>query len=143
MPSFAAQYELEVLPFVERPSRYIDHEVNSVRGDWDAARVRIALVFPDAYEIGISHLGLKILYEILNGIPGVIAERCYAPWVDAEAILRAKNIPLCSLESCRPLSEFHIVGFSLQYELCCTTLLTVLDLAGIPLRAAQRRGRPC
>ena len=142
MPSYAPQYESELLPFVERPSRYIDHEVNSLRHDWDAARLRVALVFPDAYEIGISHLGLKILYEVLNAIPGVIAERCYAPWVDAEAVLRAKQIPLCSLESCRPLGEFHIVGFSLQYELCCTNVLAVLDLAAIPLRAAQRWGRP-
>jgi len=142
MPSFAEQYEAEFLPFVERPSRYIDHEVNSIRQDWDAARLRIALVFPDAYEIGISHLGLKILYQILNRMPGVIAERCYAPWVDAEAILRAKGLPLCSLENCRPLSEFHIVGFSIQYELCYTNMLAVLDLAGIPLRAGMRRAGP-
>ena len=90
-------YEKQLLPLVEKPSRYINHEINSIHKDWDSAKLRVVLVFPDAYEIGISHLGLKILYSILNNIPGVIAERCYSPWLDAEKIFRDKNIPLCSL----------------------------------------------
>lgn len=146
-PSGAARdwrtaYETDLFPFVERPSRYINCEINAIYKDWDAAQLRIALVFPDAYEIGISHLGLKILYHVLNAMPGVLAERCYAPWTDAEERLRACRLPLCSLESCRPLSDFHIVGFSIQYELCYTNILSMLDLAGIPLRRAQRAGQP-
>ncbi|NLF38809.1 TIGR03960 family B12-binding radical SAM protein [bacterium] len=149
MPSFhspdadcASLYETEIFPFVEKPSRYIDHEINAARPDWSAARLRVALVFPDAYEVGVSHLGLKILYEILNALPGVIAERCYAPWPDCEALLRGKRIPLCSLETCHPLREFHVIGFSIQYELCYTNILQMLDLAGLPLRAVLRRGSP-
>lgn len=134
-------YETEVFPFVERPSRYINCEINAVHKAWDAAELRIVLVFPDAYEIGISHLGLKILYQQLNALPGVLAERCYAPWVDAEARLRARGMPLCSLESCRPLSAFHIVGFSIQYELCYTNLLAILELGGLPLRSVERFGQ--
>ncbi len=141
-PEYGAAYETELFPFVERPSRYINCEVNAVHTAWDSAQVRIALVFPDAYEIGVSHLGLKILYQILNAMPGVVAERCYMPWTDAEQVLRARTLPLCSLESCRPLSAFHIVGFSIQYELCYSNMLAVLELSGIPLRSAQRAGRP-
>ncbi len=106
-----AIYRSEFLPFVEKPARYIGNEINSVSKDWNSTKLKIALVFPDAYEIGVSHLGLKILYQILNDLPDVLAERCYSPWIDAEKILREKNIPLCSLESCRPLNEFHIVDF--------------------------------
>ena len=111
-----------------------------IKSDEDC--LRVALVFPDAYEIGISHLGLKILYAIINAIPGVSAERCYAPWSDAEQILRQKEIPLCSIESCRPLNEFDIVGFSIQYELCYTNLLNILELGRIPLRSCDRYGKP-
>jgi len=131
-------YSKFLFPFVERPSRYIGNEINSLTKDWDEAKLKIVLVFPDAYEIGISHLGLKILYQILNKIPGVIAERCYSPWIDAEKILREKNIPLCSIENCRPLNQFDIVAFSVQYELCYTNILAILDLANIPLRSEQR-----
>jgi radical SAM family uncharacterized protein len=138
---WAAVYEREVFPFVERPSRYINCEINS-RPPRADARLRVALVFPDAYEVGISHLGLKILYTILNDMPGVAAERCYMPRADAEAILRRHQIPLCTLESARPLREFHIIGFSVQHELCYTNLLAILDLAGIPLSSAERHGRP-
>ncbi|MCK5852442.1 TIGR03960 family B12-binding radical SAM protein [bacterium] len=133
--------EEQILPFVERPSRYINHEFNSSHKNWDDAVLHIVLIFPDAYEIGISHLGLKILYSILNKIPGVIAERCYSPWVDAEKILREKNIPLCSLESSKPINEFDIIGFSIQYELSYTNILAVLDLAGIPIRSDNRWGK--
>ncbi len=138
---WAGIIEEKLLPFVERPSRYINHEINSIHKNWDDAVLRIALVFPDAYEIGISHLGLKILYSILNNIPGVIAERCYSPWIDAEKILREKKIPLCSLESSKPLAEFDIIGFSIQYELSYTNILAILDLAGLPLRSKNRFGK--
>jgi radical SAM family uncharacterized protein len=140
--NWASVYEAEVFPFVSRPSRYIDNEINSMHAEGDDTRLRVVLVFPDAYEVGISHLGLKIIYAVINAIPGVVSERCYAPWVDAEQILREKHIPLCSLESCRPLSEFDIIGFSIQYELCYTNLLNILDLGGVPLRSCDRRGKP-
>jgi len=130
--------ENNFLPFVERPARYINHEINSQHKSGDDIILRVALVFPDAYEIGVSHLGLKILYSILNKIPGVSAERCYSPWLDAEKILRDKNIPLCSLESSTPLADFDIIGFSIQYELAYTNILAILDLAGIPFRSKNR-----
>ncbi|MDH7500416.1 MAG: B12-binding domain-containing radical SAM protein, partial [candidate division NC10 bacterium] len=101
-------------------------------------RLRVALAFPDTYEIGMSHLGLKILYHLLNAHPQVMAERAFAPWIDAEAIMRRRRIPLISQESGSPLSCFDIVGFSLQYELSYTNLLNMLDLAGIPLRREER-----
>lgn len=131
-------YAVELLPFVEKPSRYINHEVNSRHTSWDDVRLHIALAFPDVYEIGISHLGLHILYHILNERDDTVAERCYAPWPDAEKILKEKNIPLCTLESCRSLTDCDILGFSIQYELCYTNILSMLDTAGIPLRTEER-----
>ncbi len=121
--------------FFRKPSRYIDSEVNSVKR---AGKVRVALCFPDTYEIGMSHIGLKILYSIINSRPGASAERVFAPWTDLEKYLRAAKQPLCSLESGRPLSEFDILGFTLQYELSYTNILNMLDLADIPLHAARR-----
>ena len=100
--------------------------------------LRFALAFPEVYEIAQSHLGLQILYDILNRRADVAAERVYAPWPDLEALLRARGLPLVSLESALPLRDFHVVGFSLQYELTYTNLLTMLELGGIPLRAATR-----
>ncbi|MCI0651347.1 MAG: TIGR03960 family B12-binding radical SAM protein [Planctomycetes bacterium] len=127
------------LPFlhrVEKPGRYIGGEVHSIRKP--DAEVSIALAFPDTYEIGMSHLGYKILYSHLNGIEGMCAERVYAPWPDLESELRARGLPLVSLESWRPLEKFDCVGFSLQYELTFTNILTMLDLGRIPLRGAER-----
>ncbi len=116
----------------QKPSRYINREWNSVHKE---GRLRIALCFPDTYEIGSSHLGLKILYEILNSIEGVVAERVFAPWPDMEEYLRRNGLYLSSLESRIPLKDFDIVGFSLQYELSITTALNMLELGGIhPLR---------
>src|SRR3989338_8498743 len=106
-----------ILKRVERPARYLGNEVNVIRKDFDSAQVRVALVFPDLYEIGMSHMGLKILYDILNKIPGVVAERCYAPGLDLESELKKEGLPLFSLESKRPLADFDIIGFSLTYEL--------------------------
>jgi len=128
----------ELFLAVERPSRYTGGEVNAVRKDPGSCRLRFALAFPDTYEIGMSHLGLQILYAVLNGLPEVACERCYAPWPDMEGELRRRSLPLCSLESQRPLHVFDIVGFSLQYELSYTNILMMLDLGGIPLR---REGR--
>jgi radical SAM family uncharacterized protein/radical SAM-linked protein len=133
----------EILPEVSKPSRYIGLEWNAVKKDPSLAKVTIALAFPDTYEIGMSHLGLKILYQILNRRPDFLAERVYAPWVDAERLMRERRIPLCSQESGYSLADFDLVGFTLQYELSYTTILNMLDLAGIPLRSQERRdGHP-
>jgi radical SAM family uncharacterized protein/radical SAM-linked protein len=120
------------------PSRYIGGEINSIKKDTSEVDVSIALAFPDVYEIGMSHVGLKILYDLLNSQDWLSAERVFAPWVDLEYELKTRNIPLASLETYRPLSEFDIVGFSLQHELCYTNILTMLDLAGIPLFCEER-----
>jgi radical SAM family uncharacterized protein/radical SAM-linked protein len=119
----------------QKPSRYINNEINSIHKE---APVKMALAFPDVYEIGMSHLGLKILYKIINDIPFASAERVFSPWLDLEAEMKVKGIPLASLESNRPLKEFDILGFSLQYELSYTTVLNMLYLGGIPLRAEER-----
>jgi radical SAM family uncharacterized protein/radical SAM-linked protein len=122
----------------EKPSRYINRELNAIRKN---GQVKVALAFPDVYEVGMSHLGLRILYAIINDLPYASAERVFSPWIDLEAEMKAKGIPLVSLETKRPLTEFDIVGFSLQYELSYTTVLNMLSLAGIPLRADQRDER--
>lgn len=126
---------------VERPARYLGGERGSVSKDWGSVAVTFALAFPDVYEVGMSHLGSAILYRLLNDTPWIAAERVHAPWPDREAQLREHGEPLCSLESGRPLADFDLVGFSLQYELSYTNLLTMLDLAGIPRRAAEREDR--
>lgn len=130
-----------VLSRVSRPARYTGGEWNSITKDWDTTPIRIALCYPDTYEIGTSNLALPILYEILNSQPDVLAERVYAPWVDMEATLRKQDIPLFSLESKHPLREFDIIGFSLGYELTYTNVLNILDLAQIPLFSSQRGSR--
>ena len=130
-----------ILPFVSKPSRYIAGEWNTAAKDPAKVDVRMALAFPDAYEIGMSHLGLKILYQLLNARPEILAERAYAPWVDAETLFRRHGIPLCSHESALPLAGFDILGFTLQYELSFATILNMLDLAGIPLRSSGRDER--
>lgn len=127
-----------ILPEVEKPARYVGGEWNAVHKPPSEVTTRIALCFPDAYEIGMSHLGLKILYSLLNKRPGWAAERVFAPWPDMEAKLRERGIPLLSLESYLPLAEFDVVGFSLQYELTYTNVLTMLDLGGIPLHSCDR-----
>jgi len=121
-----------------RPSRYLGNEVNSVKKDPSRIEVAIALAFPDVYEIGMSHLGLKIIYNILNSQEWLAAERVFSPWVDLEYELRSRGIPLATLESERPLSSFDLVGFSLQHELSYTNVLNMLDLSGIPLLSEDR-----
>jgi radical SAM family uncharacterized protein/radical SAM-linked protein len=125
-----------ILPNVQRPSRYLGKEINAIRKD--SATIYIALVFPDLYEIGMSHLGLKILYHILNQQPDIAAERLFAPDLDYEALLRKNSLPITSLESSRPLNKFDLIGFTLQYELSYTNILNILDLGHLPLRAADR-----
>jgi len=128
----------KILPRVSKPTRYISGELNSIVKNGSSIDFRIALAFPDTYEIGMSHLGLSILYEILNRQKGVQAERVFAPWIDMEAEMRRHNIPLFSHETTTPLGEFDVIGFSLQYELTYTNILNMLDLAGIPLLASER-----
>jgi len=130
----------EFLPFVRRPSRYIGGEINQVKKDLSRCELTIALCFPDVYEVGMSNTGLAILYDILNNLDGIAAERVYAPWIDAEKILREKAIPLFSLESKLALKSFDVVGFSLTNELCYTNVLNVLDLAGINIHSSERSG---
>jgi radical SAM family uncharacterized protein len=133
----------ELLLAVEKPSRYTGGEVNAVRKENGVCNLLFALAFPDTYEVGMSHLGLQILYAVLNGLPEVACERCFAPWPDRERTLRQHRLPLCSLESQRPLVAFDIVGFSLQYELSYTNVLTMLELGRIPLRREERdEGHP-
>ena len=128
----------EFLSLVSKPVRYLGQEVNSIRKDPDKIKLKFCLAFPDVYEVGMSHLGIQILYHILNGKKEVACERAFAPWVDMEGILRKKGIPLSSLESSIPLNQFDIVGFSLQYELCFTNVLNMLDLSNIPLFSKER-----
>lgn len=127
-----------ILPLVRKPGRYIGGELHAARPDHAAVDLAFALVFPDLYEIGMSHQGLQILYHLLNREPGLAAERCFCPDTDMEEQLRRHQLPLFSLESRRPLAEFDVIGITLPYELCYTNILTILDLAGIPLRAAER-----
>lgn len=127
------------LPLVRRPSRYIGGEVNSIKKDLSKARLTFALGFPDAYEVGMSHLGIQILYQILNSREDIACERVFAPWGDMESLLRKRGLKLSTLESDIPLNELDIMGFSLQYELSYTNILNMLDLGGIPLLSSSRK----
>ncbi len=129
---------MELLHFVSRPSRYLGNEVNSVHKDSGKVRLKFALAFPDAYEVGMSHMGLQILYSILNSREDIACERVFAPWIDMEGILRSEGMPLISLESGLPLRNFDIIGFSLQYELSFSNVLNMLSLSSIPLLAHER-----
>ncbi len=130
----------EVLLSVRKPARYTGGEINSVVKDHKDVKCKIVLSFPDIYEVGMSHLGLKILYSLLNERDDVACERVFAPWHDMEKIMRERKIPLFSLETKTPINEFDIIGFSLQYELSYTNVLNMLDLAGIPAYARERGG---
>jgi radical SAM family uncharacterized protein len=128
----------DILHKVNRPGRYTGGEWNSVTKDWDSTPIKIALAYPDTYEIGMSNMAIPILYDLLNRQPDVLAERVYAPWVDMEAAIRQRNIPLFSIETRHPLKEFDIIGFSLGYELTYTNVLNMLDLAKLPVLASER-----
>jgi radical SAM family uncharacterized protein len=127
-----------VLGRVHKPGRYSGGEWNSVRKDWSAVALKWCFAYPDLYEIGMSNLGLRILYEVLNDRPDRLAERCFAPDIDLEAELRAGRVPLWSLETRRSLRDFDVIGLSMGFELVCSNVLTMLDLAGIGLTTAER-----
>lgn len=133
-----APYPPSLLRRVQKPIRYVGGEYNCIRKDPAAVASRVALIFPDTYEIGMSHWGSRLLYHVLNRLPDVAAERVFCPWPDMEAELRRRGRPLCSLENGLPLREFHVVGISLLYELTFSNVLTVLDLGGIPLLSRDR-----
>ncbi|MHC4110255.1 MAG: TIGR03960 family B12-binding radical SAM protein [Planctomycetota bacterium] len=134
----AERVEREFLPFVRRPSRYIGGEINQIKKDLAQCDLTFALCFPDVYEVGMSHTGLMIIYDIINKMKDVAAERVFAPWIDAEKVLREKKIGLFSLESKAALKSFDIVGFSLTNELCYSNVLNMLDLGGVSIRSKDR-----
>jgi len=127
-----------ILPTVQKPGRYTGGELHQVVKDWSQTPLRVLLAFPDIYDLGMSNLGLAILYDILNRQPDVLAERVYSPWPDMEEAMRRSGVPLYSLETKHPANEFDILGLSLPYESLYTNVLNLLDLAGIPLRAEER-----
>lgn len=123
---------------IEKPGRYVGNEINAYHKDFDQVSTRVALAFPDVYEVGLSHLGLQLLYHTLNQLEDVLADRVYAPWLDFEKRLRSRGERLRSVESGQPLGDFDFIGFSLQYELSYTNILTILNLAGIPFESVDR-----
>ena len=130
--------EEEILPKVMKPLRYQGNEYNAVKKDWKAVKLRSLFAFPDVYEVGMSHLGLQILYGLVNEQADYLLERVFAPWTDLEEELRSRGIPLFSLESVKPIAAFDCLGFTLQYEMSYTNILNMLDLGGIPLLAKER-----
>ena len=132
----------DILLQIEKPERYIGHEVNSVTKDKSRVKIRFAMCFPDVYEIGMSHLGIQILYDLFNSMEDVWCERVYSPWLDLDAIMRKEHIPLFALESQDPVKDFDFLGITLQYEMCYTNVLQILDLSQIPLNALER-GEDC
>lgn len=133
-----SRIEKDMLDHVSRPARYIGGEVNQIRKDLASCDVKVALCFPDVYEVGMSYTGIAILYWILNNLDGVAAERVFAPWLDAEAVMRSRRIPLFTLESKAPVVSFDIIGFSLTTELCYTNVLNMIDLAGLAIHSSDR-----
>ena len=141
----------QLLLTVQKPGRYSGGEINSVIKDKNKVDVRFAFCFPDTYEIGMSHLGMKILYSLFNEREDIWCERVFAPWVDFEKVMRDNGIPLFALESRDSIADFDFIGFTLQYEMCYTNVLNMLDLAGLPLKSAERKelsllvvaGGPC
>ncbi len=141
----------KILPNVLKPARYIGNELNSIHKDWDQTSLRIALAYPDTYEIGMSNLGVQILYHIMNQQSDVLAERVFAPWPDMESLLVNESVNLFSLESWRPLKDFDLIGFSLGHELTYTNIINILKLGGVPVQSKDRKendplimgGGPC
>ncbi|NLZ38254.1 MAG: TIGR03960 family B12-binding radical SAM protein [Firmicutes bacterium] len=151
MKNYRQIFREKILPRLQKPTRYLGNEINAVIKEDKPLQIKVALAFPDLYEIGMSHLGLKILYHLINENDDWSAERVFMPAPDLEAILQEENFPLCSLETVTPLSLFDLVGFTLQYELSYATVLQMLSLGGIPLTAEERNegdplvvgGGPC
>lgn len=127
-----------LLPRVEKPARYVGGELHAIAKDWNQVKIKIAFAFPDVYEVGMSHLGLHILYHIVNQRPDALMERVFAPWPDMENLMRREGVPLFALESRRPLRDFDAIAFTLQYELSYSNVVNMLDLAGLPVCAAAR-----
>lgn len=127
-----------ILPRVQKPGRYVGGEYNAVQKDKDKVDVRFAFCFPDTYEIGMSNLGMRILYGVMNEMDGVWCERVFQPWGDMEEEMRKAGIPLYGLESGDPIRDFDIIGFSVGYEMAFAGILNMLDLAGVPIRAEER-----
>ena len=123
----------EILMSVEKPARYIGGEVNAVMKEKEGVDIRFAMCFPDVYEIGMSHLGIQILYDMFNQREDIWCERVYSPWTDMDRVLRERKIPLFALESQDPVKDFDFLGITIQYEMCYTNILQVLDLAQIPI----------
>ena len=132
----------DILMKIEKPARYIGNEFNAVVKDKSKIKVRFAMCFPDVYEIGMSHLGIQILYDMFNSMEDVWCERVYSPWLDLDKIMREQKIPLFALESQEPIKDFDFLGITIQYEMCYTNILQVLDLAQIPLLSTER-GEDC
>jgi radical SAM family uncharacterized protein len=137
-PGLSAEALEPLLLQVQKPGRYTGGEYNQIVKDWESVKTRVALIFPDLYDLGMSNLGLAILYDLLNQREDVLAERAFSPWTDMESVLRAAGLPLYTLETKHPLASFDIIGFSLPYETLYTNTLNILDLAGIPIFNAQR-----
>ncbi len=123
----------EILMEIEKPARYIGGEVNMVKKDLTDVDIRFCMCFPDVYEIGMSHLGIQILYDMFNRMDGVYCERVYSPWPDLDKIMRKRKILLFSLETQSPVKDFDFLGITLQYEMCYTNILQILNLSGIPV----------
>ena len=129
-----------ILPTVQKPARYTGGEYNEIKKNLDDVRVRVAFCFPDTYEIGMSNVGMRILYGVMNEMDGVWCERVFAPWGDMEDAMRANNLPLWALESQDPVKDFDMIAITIGYEMCYTNILNMLDLAGVPLYAKERQG---
>ena len=129
-----------ILPTVQKPARYTGGEYNEIKKDVSEVRVRVAFCFPDTYEIGMSNVGMRILYGVMNEMDGVWCERVFAPWGDMEAAMRNHNLPLWALESQNPVKDFDMIAFTIGYEMCYTNILNMLSLAGVPLHAKDRHG---
>ena len=123
----------DILLKIEKPARYIGGEINSVMKDPESIDIRFAMCFPDVYEIGMSHLGIQILYDLFNRREDTWCERVYSPWIDLDRVMREQKIPLFALESQDPIRDFDFLGITIQYEMCYTNILQILDLCGIPL----------
>lgn len=131
----------EILLKIEKPARYLGGEVNSVMKEKEKIDIRVAMCFPDVYEIGMSHLGIQILYDMFNRYEDTWCERVYSPWTDLDEIMRREYIPLFALESQDPIREFDFLAITIQYEMCYTNILQILDLSQIPIMACDRTKR--
>ena len=129
-----------ILPTVQKPARYTGGEFNEIQKDPAQVRVNVAFCFPDTYEIGMSNVGMRILYGVMNEMDGVWCQRVFAPWSDMEDAMRVNSLPLWALESQQPVKDFDMIAFTIGYEMCYTNILNMLNLAGIPLRSKDRKG---